>query len=130
MSLWSLSENTSSSWQPGNSENIKLLKNNNINTNWNYRSYMVKHSDEIIKINQRNACDAIGLNHIDTNKNNGKNNSPFIYKSLNDVSTPRGYETSNAKIKYISDLTREKHMENHTIPEKKIFTVEYLRNLF
>ena len=130
MSLWSLSENTSASWQPGNYENIKLLENNNINTNWKYRSYMVKNSDEIIKINQNNACDAIGLTHIDSNKTNGKNNSPFLYKSFDDFSTPLGYETSNSKIKYVSDVTDEKQMVNNTISEKKISIGGYLRNLF
>ena len=130
MSLWSLTENTSASWQPGNSENIKLLENNNINTNWKYRSYMVKNSDEIIKINQTNACNAIGLQNINTNKNNSKNNSPFLYKSFDDDSTPRGYETSNAKIKYISDVTKEKQMATHNPTEKKISIIEYLRNLF
>ena len=130
MSLWSLSENTSASWQPGNSENIKLLENNNINTNWKYRSYMVKNSDEIIKINQINACKAIGLQNIDTNKPSGKTNTPFLYKSFDDVSTPRGYETSNAKMKYISEATKEKQMATHTATEKKISIVEYLRNLF
>jgi hypothetical protein len=130
MSLWSLSENTSASWQPGNSENIKLLENNNINTNWKYRSYMVKNSDEIIKINQINACKAIGLQIIDTNKPNSKTNTPFLYKSFDDVSTPRGYEMSNAKMKYISEVTKEKQMATHAATEKKISIVEYLRNLF
>ena len=130
MNLWSLSEHTSASWQPGNSENIKLLENNNINTNWKYRSYMVKNSDEIIKINQINACKAVGLQNIDTNKPNGKTNTPFLYKSFDDDSTPRGYETSNAKMKYISEVTQEKNMATHTATEKKISIVEYLRNLF
>ena len=119
MSLWSLSENNSASWQPGNYENIKLLENNNINTNWKYRSYMVKNSDEIIKINQTNACIAIGLTQIDINKNNEKNNPPFLYKSFSDESRPVGYETSDAKIKYIADTSQVKQGKTRIIIEKK-----------
>ena len=130
MSLWSFSTNTGASWQPGNLENSKLLKDNSITTNWNYRSYMVKNADEIIKTNQTNACEDIGLKSTVINKTNVEHNSPFLYKSSRDSSTPTGYETSDAKDRYISNVSHEKHMLNPLITEKKISIGGYLRNLF
>ena len=130
MSLWSFSSNTGALWQTGNSENSTLLKDNNINTNWKYRSFMVNNADKIIKTNQSNACEDIGLKSTVVNKINGENNSPFLYKSFTDYSAPTGYNTSDAKDKYMLDVSQEKQMINPIIPEKKITIGGYLRNLF
>ena len=130
MNSWSDNTNVNSSWQPGNSENSKLLRDNDINTNWNYRLYMIRNADKIIKINQSNACKYIGLSCTNTNKIDSANNLPFLYKSFSDDSAPRGYENSDAKSKYISDVSHQKQMITPLISEKKISIGGYLRNLF
>ncbi len=130
MNSWSDNTNVNSSWQPGNSENSKLLRDNDINTNWNYRLYMVRNADKIIQINQTNACKDIGIKCTNANKIDSTNTHPFLYKSFSDDSTPRGYENSDAKSKYILDISQQKQMITPLISEKKISIGGYLRNLF
>jgi hypothetical protein len=94
-------------WQPGAVIDETIRKESNIKSNSDYRKYLVSHADEIIKLNQLKACDqccACGGKFGSVETTQGYYNSPYLYKSCADKTTPFGYENSDLKSAY---LTRE-----------------------
>uniref|UniRef100_A0A6C0ETN5 Uncharacterized protein n=1 Tax=viral metagenome TaxID=1070528 RepID=A0A6C0ETN5_9ZZZZ len=66
--------------------------------NWKnstYRDFLIKNTNNIIKINHSN-----NLNQI--NNDQRKNTSPYIFDGPNDNSKPYGYEESMPKNMYLS----------------------------
>tara|TARA_B110001450_G_scaffold252865_2_gene275333 strand:+ start:255 stop:701 length:447 start_codon:yes stop_codon:yes gene_type:complete len=94
-----------SSWLPGGQLNEEIKKTYNITSNNDYRKYLTKNADSIIKYNQLLACDECcsnvnNINNYDANNNN--NNTPFLYNSCFDTTKPQGYENSDLKEIYLS----------------------------
>lgn len=88
-------------WQPGAVINQKIREENNIKSNFDYRSFMTKNADAIIAANQMEACNRCCS--CPANPNASKTpNTPFLYKSCVDNATPFGYETSDLKQGYLS----------------------------
>ena len=50
-----------SQWEPSNVTNEKIRESENINTNWEYRRYLQKNADTIIKTNQLSSFNKISL---------------------------------------------------------------------
>jgi len=94
-----------SSWQPEAVVNDRIRQQENIKTSWQYRQYLTHNASEIMKINNREACSALGLpSHFQTNAT-PSSNVPYSFKSTFDTNTPGfGYCNSNLKQPY---LTRE-----------------------
>lgn len=96
-----------SSWQPESAINDKLIKTNDIKSNWLYRKYLTKHGDQVMKYNFRETCNDTGLfippAEIGATSSANKN-EPYIFTSYNDMTKPDGYQTSDLKEMY---LTRE-----------------------
>ena len=102
-----------SKWQPAAILNNEIRKSENIQTNWQYRNYLVNNAEKIIKHNQQEACDECcscpakysdqSLTPIEVRQLNNSSNTPFLYSSCSDKSTPYGYETSNLKNIYLQD---------------------------
>ena len=94
-------------WQPGAVIDETIRKTSDIKSNYDYRKYLISHADEIIKFNQLQACDQCcacsGKVGVDQSTQ-GFYNSPYLYKSCVDSTTPFGYEHSDLKSVY---LTRE-----------------------
>ena len=90
------------SWLPGAVINEQLRKENNINTNNDYRKYLTKNADDIIKYNQLSACDEC-CSTLQIFNNDNTQNTPFLYKSCLDNSRPFGYETSDLKEIYLTE---------------------------
>lgn len=81
------------------------IKNkSNIKTNTEYRYYLQKNADNIIKNNQLKACDE--CSNCPYTKNNllnlEKTNSPYIFDSILSNDQPYGYENSDLKNIYLS----------------------------
>jgi len=90
-------------WYTGAVINNNIRKNNNIKSNWDYRQFLMKNSDEIIKVNQINSlkkCECVSKKY--TNEKNSKHHNPYIFKSCLDKYKPFGYEDSDLKQLYLS----------------------------
>jgi hypothetical protein len=90
-------------WQPGAQISDNIRKQAGITSNWQYRKYMTDNADQIIKINQVEACDqccACPAQYGAADKKGS--NTPFLYKSCADKSQPFGYENSDLKKLYLS----------------------------
>ena len=98
-----------SKWQPGAVLNEEIRKNNDIQTNWQYRSYLMNNADKIIKSNQVEACDECC--YCPSSKTNEQNkNNPFLYSSCVEKSQPYGYENSDLKEIYLSSYDLQSRM--------------------
>ena len=104
-------------WQPGSVINERIRQEANIKSNWEYRRYLCNNADTIIKVNQMSACgDCCANTSQYTNNdatNNGTtptNNSPFLFKSCMDTSKPFGYQNSDLKNMYLSDVSLQSRM--------------------
>jgi len=94
-----------SSWQPEAVVNDRIRQQENITTSWQYRQFLTHNATDIMKINNQEACSALGLpSHFQTNAT-PSSNVPYTFKSTFDTNTPGfGYCNSNLKQPY---LTRE-----------------------
>lgn len=90
-----------SSWQPNAEMNNELIKTYNIKSNADYRAFLTKNADMIIKQNQLIAC-AGCCNCLKTPQTTKTSNSPYLYRSCADSTQPYGYETSDLKEMYLS----------------------------
>ena len=90
-----------SSWQPNAEMNNELIKTYNIKSNADYRAFLTKNADNIIKQNQLIACGGC-CNCLKTRQTTKTSNSPYLYRSCTDSTQPYGYETSDLKEMYLS----------------------------
>ena len=98
-------------WQPGAAINEYIRQQAKITSNWAYREYLSKNADTIIKYNQMSACGECGANTVQYG--NGmpvSNNSPYLYKSTLDETKRFGYEDSDLKNLYLSDVNLQSRM--------------------
>ena len=90
------------SWQPGAIINENIRQQQNINSNWDYRKYLIENADTIMETNKLNACNNCCACPGIYNTNQAIPNVPFLYKSCLDKSQPYGYKTSDLKSSYLS----------------------------
>ena len=139
------------SWQPGGALNEQIRKENKIHSNWAYRLYLQNNADNIIRVNQLSACDECcscpakfanasgntignGYGNVNDNVNaisNGirqpNNSTPFLYKSCSDNSQPFGYENSDLKNLYLSDVQLQSRMVTPVITQEQILRQGFKR---
>jgi hypothetical protein len=102
-------------WQPGAVINDAVRKEANIKSNWDYRTYLCKNADTIIKINQLSACGDCCANtaQYGAGPRPGQsltNNGPYLFKSCMDKTANYGYETSDLKNLYLDDYSLQARM--------------------
>lgn len=109
--LMSDGRSVTATWQPESIINADLIQSNGIKSNWQYRRYLTKNSQEIMEYNFRESSNDVGyykrhndLPNMQSNKVSDINQTPYAYKSFLDETTPIGYTSSNLKENY---LTRE-----------------------
>lgn len=110
-------------WQPGAVINEKIRKEVGIKTNLDYREYLVKNADNIIKYNQLEACkNCCSCNPKYGSYRNDINNSttPYLYKSCSDSNKPFGYESSDLKQIYLSSQELNSRMISPLITQDEI----------
>jgi len=94
-----------SSWQPESATNDRLIRSNDIKTNWEYRKYLSDHSTQIIEYNFRETCNDTGYYippaSVGTTADAFKN-VPYAYKTYTQTTKPPGYEDSDLKQLYLS----------------------------
>jgi hypothetical protein len=102
------------SWQPEAVLNSHLLKEINVETNWQYRQYMIKNAKDIMKYNCTQSATDAGYIKRYADLENNSYSTPYISNSFVDNSKPSGYQTSDLKDLY---LTREQLQARMVAPE-------------
>jgi hypothetical protein len=98
-------------WQPGEVINNYIRQEAQIKSNWQYRTYLTKNADAIIKYNQMSACGECCANTVQYGTGQQvSTNSPYLYKSCLDTTKRYGYEDSDLKNLYLSDVTLQSRM--------------------
>lgn len=104
------------SYQPEAQENSQLVKDSGIKSNWQYRKYLTENATQIAEQNFKEACNDTGYTqrfslHQRTPDDKIRN-TPFVYPSYLDASTPSGYSSSDLKNLYLSreQLTARKNV--------------------
>lgn len=85
--------------------NNNLLKDKHISSNNDYRQYLISNADSIISKNQKEACDdccTCGYNKTVIPEDKTRK---YLYKSCSDSTAPYGYETSDLKNIYLSQMS-------------------------
>lgn len=91
-----------SSWQPESAMNERIIKDNGIKSNWQYRKFIKQHANEIIDYNLQEACNDTGYFVKNDNKQD-RIGEPYLYKSINDNTKVLGFEKdSDLKELYLS----------------------------
>lgn len=89
--------------QPDAIANEQLIKENNIQTNWEYRRYLQTNAKEIMKKNCMSMCNDVG--YVCRYENEPVGNTPQMFRNMNERGTDMaGYSDSDLKRMY---LTRE-----------------------
>tara|TARA_B100001758_G_scaffold247874_1_gene267980 strand:+ start:18188 stop:18625 length:438 start_codon:yes stop_codon:yes gene_type:complete len=101
-----------SSWQPNARINNDIIKKYNIKSNSDYRAFLTKNADNIIKQNQLTACGGC-CNCLNIQQSTKTSNTPYLYQSCSDSTQPYGYENSDLKETYLS---REQLNRNSQLP--------------
>jgi hypothetical protein len=93
-----------SSWQPEAIINDRILKQNNIQSNWEYRKFIRSHANEIIEHNLKEACNDTGYIVRDAEVAPAAlAHGPYRYTSIHDNARPLGLENeSDLKTLYLS----------------------------
>ena len=111
-------------WQPGEVINEQIRQENNIKSNWQYRQYLTKNADSVIKANQLEACDdCCYCPALKTGE--PVPNTPFLYKSCMEKSQPYGYENSDLKNIYLSSHQLQARMVAPAITQDQLLQQQY-----
>lgn len=119
-------------WQPGAYISDQLRKQANITSNWQYRNYLVKNADTIVKMNQLEACDECCGAHAVYAAGAGvpiSNNSPYLFQSVRDNSQLQnfGYENSDLKNLYLADTQLESRMVTPVLTQAQLLQKGFVR---
>jgi hypothetical protein len=87
--------------QPEAVLNNTLIKELGIQSNWQYRNYLTKNAEDIMRYNYRESSNDVGYfkRYTDTPK---EYNVPFVYPSFISTTKPNGYINSDLKEIYLS----------------------------
>ena len=89
-------------WQPGAAVNEEIRKDAGIKTNWEYRQYLTKNADQIMRTNQLAACNQCCACPARYGADRPATGTPFLYSSCTETAKPFGYENSDLKDAYLS----------------------------
>jgi hypothetical protein len=96
------------SWQHDAVTNAKIIDENKIQSNWEYRRFLTNNSVDVMEQNFREASNDLGYTTrfasaptIQSNKVSGMT-SPLLYTSVNDYTKHLGHATSDLKTNYLS----------------------------
>jgi hypothetical protein len=104
-------------WQPDAKMNQKILADTGIKSNWQYRQYMQKNANQIMKYNTMESIYTSGNNPYTNMNNEAVNNTPYIYTSVHDTSSPLyGFRNSDLKQDYVTKEKMKSRMIAPNIP--------------
>jgi hypothetical protein len=103
-----------STYQPESALNEKIIQENDIKSNWQYRKFLTENANQIMKQNFREASNDVG--YVKRFNDFYVNSMPYLYKSYEDTTKPIGYQNSDLKELYLS---REQLDANRIAPTLK-----------
>ena len=104
-------------WQPNGSTNTKIQIDTKINTNWQYRQYIQKNANDIMKYNTMQSINASGNNPYTLLNTKPIQNTPYLYNSIYDTSVPAyGFKNSDLKQNYMTKEQIKSRMISPSIP--------------
>jgi hypothetical protein len=104
-------------WQPGAATNRKIIVDTGINSNWNYRKYIQKNANDIMKYNTMQAINTSGNNPYTVLNTNTVNNTPHLYSSIHDTNNPpHGYRASDLRKDFLTKQQIKARMISPSIP--------------
>lgn len=89
-------------YDPNNEINEKIMQEQKIKSNYDYRMFLTKHGDAIIRKNQYNACNQCGFCQYGDTLPFSSTAEKYLFKGKSDMYQPPGYENSDLKINYLS----------------------------
>ena len=105
------------SFQPEALTSKNIQRDANINTNWNYRKYMQKNANEIMKYNSMKYIYTSGNNPYTVLNTNPVNKMPFLYTSIHDTNNPPyGFRNSDLKYDFMKKQQMQAKMVSPSIP--------------
>ncbi len=107
-----------SSWDTETSLNDKIRKENGIKSNWDYRHFLTRNAVNVMEKNYNESANDTGSFFI--KQNESTSNSPFLYGSINENTTPFGFERNDLKDIYLS---REQLYSRKCAPTIKVSDV-------
>ena len=124
-------------WQPGSVINDNIRKDAKISNNWDYRQYLTKNADTIIRLNQLNACGEIKQPTpvVEKNDDNTTLSKPYSRSQLNNWYTfgtnqsgaQPVFEQSDLKNIYLSDISLQSRMTTPVITQYELIKHGYSR---
>tara|TARA_B100000902_G_scaffold198953_1_gene189742 strand:- start:1009 stop:1539 length:531 start_codon:yes stop_codon:yes gene_type:complete len=108
--LMSDGRSITATWQHDAVANHKLVQENNIKSNWNYRKFLTDNAANVMEQSFRESSNDVGYNSRYATAPNIQSNfvsnigSPMLYSSVEHNPTTLGHTTSDLKTSY---LTRE-----------------------
>ena len=90
------------SYQPEAVLNNHLLKEIGVETNWQYRQYLIKNAREIEKYNRLQTSTDAGYFKRYGDEPTKEYKTPYVYKSAESSQKPPGYSSSDLKEIYLS----------------------------
>jgi len=112
-------------WQPGAVVNDKIRENNNITSNWDYRTFLQKNAVKIMQANSVSSCNNCGacpVMYTGAQNPVTQSNTPYVFSSALDNSQPFGYETSDLKNVYLSRHELQSRMMAPSISQSEYLT--------
>jgi len=108
-----------SSYQPEAVLNNKIIKDNQIESNWQYRKFLTENGLSIMKQNFKEASNDVG--YVKRFNDFNYNTMPYLYKSYDDNIKPFGYQTSDLKDLYLSREELDSHRIAPTVQGNTVF---------
>ena len=113
------------SYQPESILNSNLIKQNGIQSIWQYRKFLTENSTKIAQQNFREACNDVGYFERflpgETGNNDPITNAPFKYSSYLDNAKPVGYVNSDLKDMYLSREQLDARRFSPSITQEQLF---------
>ena len=109
-------------WNSACNTNNAVIHSNNIQTNYQYRQYLINNAKQVMSSNQKTACDECGFcqySQAYTPQPLGK----YLYKSCSDMSKPYGYENSDLKNMYVSRQALQSRLTGPLMSQQGMFSM-------
>lgn len=114
--------------QPQTTLNAKLIQDNNITSNWQYREYLTKNAGSIMRDNYFNSANDVGyhsrsidLPSIQSNIIGQKYKTPHMFSSVIDSETPLGFTSGDLKDNYLSREQLYARKVSPVITQEKLY---------
>lgn len=117
---------TYSTWIPGSAINDQLRAQHNIDSNWEYRQFLMHNSTNVMETNLEQCFNQSGYSNL---YGQSVSNSPFLYATVADKSQPYGYEDSDLKNIYLSRNDLQSRMISPVVTQDQILMRQMSANM-